>query len=406
MRLKNKVHKNKYAAPRAQFATSKMVVTSVTTLLLLVAIGCHRDNVEVYQVSADQDQPQPKSSVPPPNTETLPPGHPAVPMADNPAGQMPPGVMPSDAQNVPPITWTNPVGWTSVPPSEMRVASFKIAGAHGEAAEVSIVPLPGMAGGDFANVNRWRGQVGLPDASDTELQNSAENVEAGGEPASLYDESGQNASNSRFPTRILGAIQHRDGTAWFFKMIGDADLVEQQKPAFIAFLKSLNFGSQPSQPQLPPGHPDISDMAAPQTSGPGAGQPNWTIPAGWQSLPAGQFLVAKFKIASDKGAWANINVSSSAGDGGGLEANVNRWRGQLGLPPVGEIPTITFEVPGGQAQLVELAGKDSQTGQPSEIVGVVVMLPGKTWFYKLMGNPSVVAAQKGAFTEFVKGAQY
>ncbi len=43
--------------------------------------------------------------------------------------------------------------------------------------------------------------------------------------------------------RILGVILHRDDTAWFFKMTGDADLVEKQKPAFIAFLKSVEFGA-------------------------------------------------------------------------------------------------------------------------------------------------------------------
>ena len=36
----------------------------------------------------------------------------------------------------------------------------------------------------------------------------------------------------------------------------------------------------------------------------------------------------------------------------------------------------------------------------------IVTLPGQTWFYKLMGDPSVVALQKNAFTEFVKGVQY
>ncbi|HTV43156.1 MAG TPA: hypothetical protein VMF08_21505 [Candidatus Sulfotelmatobacter sp.] len=370
---------------------------------LLIAAGCGRQKVQVYQVSSDQDQ---TASAPATNSESLPPGHPDVSMADNSSARMPAGVVASDVQNASPVTWTTPPGWTSVPPSQMRVASFKVAGDGGKTADVSVVPLPGMAGGDFANVNRWRGQVGLQDAPDDVLQNSAENVEAGGQAAQLYDLAGKNPTSGQ-PTRILGAIQHRDGTAWFFKMTGDAELVEQQKSAFIAFLQSLNFGSQQPQAQLPPGHPDIGGMtdssSAPQAS---SGQPNWTIPAGWQPVSAGQFLVAKFKINGDNSTTANVNVSSSTGDGGGLAANVNRWRGQIGLPPVDEISTVTFEIPGGQAQLVDLSGKDSQSGKPAEIIGVVVTLPGQTWFYKLMGDPEVVAAQKNAFTQFVKGAQY
>lgn len=390
----------------SQIFTFKTALPLLTASLLL-ATGCGRSKVEVYQVNSDQDVSQQTISAPPTNSEDLAPGHPGVSMTDNSAAalQMQPGVVPSDVQNASPITWTTPAGWTSVPPSEMRVASFKIAGAGGQTADVSVVPLPGLAGGDFANVNRWRGQVGLQAAPDDEPQNSEQTIQAGGQPASLFDIAGKNPSNGR-ATRILGAIQHRDSTTWFIKMTGDADLVEQQKSSFITFLQSLDFGSQQSQAQLPPGHPDVNGMTAPSAQEAASGQPNWSVPAGWQPVAAGQFLVAKFKITGDNGASADVNISSSAGDGGGLAANVNRWRGQLGLQPIDEISTMTFEVPGGQAQLVDISGKNADLGKPSEIVAVVVTLQGQTWFYKLMGDPSVVSAQKASFTQFVKTVQY
>lgn len=371
--------------------------------LMVLAAGCRREKVEVYQVSSDQDQTQQTSSTETTNSESLPAGHPAISMSGNSSSQMPSGVVPSDVQNAPAVTWVAPAGWIPEDPGEMRVASFKVAGEGGQTADVSVVPLAGMGGGDFANVNRWRGQVGLQAAPDDELQGSAQNVEAGGQTAQLYDIAGQNSSDGR-PTRILGAIQHRDGTTWFIKMTGDTGLVEQQKPAFVSFLKSLNFGSQQAQAQLPPGHPDISGTTAPSAEGASSSQPSWTVPAGWQAITAGQFLIAKFKITGGNGATADVNVSSSTGDGGGLAANVNRWRGQLGLAPVDEIPTVTFEVPGGRAQLVYLTG--GANGKSSEIVGVIVTQPQQTWFYKLMGDPSVVAAQKDAFTQFIKGVQY
>jgi len=37
---------------------------------------------------------------------------------------------------------------------------------------------------------------------------------------------------------------------------------------------------------------------------------------------------------------------------------------------------------------------------------VVLPLNGQTWFYKLMGNPAVVTAQKAAFIQFVQSAKY
>ena len=158
----------------------------------------------------------------------------------------------------PQLQWTLPAGWTEVPPSEMRVASFKVSGQNGAEAEVSVVPLPGMAGGDAANVNRWRGQVGLPAATADELQKMAEAVQVGDQPAKLYDIAGQNSGGGN-AKRILGVIQQRDGTTWFFKMTGDAGLVEQQKPEFVAFLKSLTFPAAAQPAELPP---DIRPLAA------------------------------------------------------------------------------------------------------------------------------------------------
>jgi hypothetical protein len=210
-------------------------VVTVLALLLLLVAGCHRDEVKVYRVAKDQDQAHPQT---PPALPTdspnaaLPAGHPDISSA--PGASLPPA---SESAR-PQLTWKTLDGWTEVAPGEMRVASFKIQGQNGKLADVSVVPLPGMPGTDDANVNRWRGQVGLPPVSPEELKTSGENVEAAGQPAQLYDIAGQNPDTGE-AARILGVIQHRADAVWFFKMTGDAGLVEQQKPAFIAFLKSV-----------------------------------------------------------------------------------------------------------------------------------------------------------------------
>jgi hypothetical protein len=275
-----------------------------------------------------------------------------------------------------------------------------------------------MAGTDSANVNRWRGQVGLSVATDDELQKAAENVEAGGQPAQLYDIAGTNPAGGG-AQRILGVIQHRDGMAWFYKMTGDADLVEQQKPAFVEFLKSLNFGTAaaaPTQAEMPAANPAaIGDMgallsaAAPAAS---ANKPNWQVPAGWQEVAAGQFLVAKFTLTGDGGATAAVNVSSSPGDGGGQLANLNRWRGQLGLEPTTieisspRIGPLGADIPAMGILTVDYTGTDSKTGKPARLVGSIVQQNGQTWFYKMMGDASVVENQKAAFIQFVQGVKY
>jgi hypothetical protein len=383
---------------------SVWLLTLVVPLLLLAA-GCHRDDVKVYRIAKDQDQSSqqtaPALPTDAPNPK-LPPGHPDISSA--------PGAPAAAATGAPQLTWKTPAGWTEVPPSQMRVGSFKVAGVDGKQADVSVVP--GVGGTDLGNVNRWRGQVGLPETTDAELQKVAENVEAGGQPAQLYDIAGTNPAGGG-AQRILGVIQHRDGTAWFYKMTGDADLVEQQKPAFVEFLKSLNFGTAAAAPTpvempvaIPAASGDMGALLSAAVPAASANKPSWQVPAGWQEVAAGQFLVAKFTLTGDGGATAAVNVSSSPGDGGGLAANVNRWRGQLGLPPISEILTTKLDVAGGKAQMVDMSGTNAQTGQPAQLTGVIVQQNDQTWFYKLMGDAKVVESQKDAFTQFVKSAKY
>ena len=97
-------------------------------------------------------------------------------------------------------------------------------------------------------------------------------------------------------------------------------------------------------------------------------------------------------------------------EGGGLLANANRWRKQLGLGAVGEKDLPQFEqsldVPGGRATLVDFAGVNAETGAPTRLVGAIVAQNGQTWFYKLMGDGQIVAQQRDAFTKFIQSANY
>lgn len=369
-------------------------------LLAALASGCGRDDVKTYRIAKDQS--------PPPNQSPMQ------------AGQMPDGHPDVGAAAQPQLTWKTPEGWSAAPPSEFRLASFKITGGNGKQADVSIVPLPGTAGGDFANVNRWRGQVGLQSVSEEELKKLAQPVEVAGQAGALYEQTGKNPGSGEGMS-ILAVIQHREGMAWFFKMTGDDKLVAEQKPAFVEFLKSVKFEAQdvaavpPSHPPmdgaaLPSGHPDISPATAAAGAPSTEGQPKWQVPAGWKEAPGGQFLIAKFLLTGEGSAQAAVNVSMSAGDGGGLAGNVNRWRKQLGLNELSSDEIVKsvkpIEAAGGKAVIVEMSGTDARSGQPAQLVGAIVPQSGQTWFYKLMGDAKVVESQKEVFTRFVQSVKY
>jgi len=203
-----------------------MKLASFAALVFAVVLaGCDRDNgVKVYHVeNTDTNVFAAAPATPPPVSTPAP----AMPQS------MPAGLPAPDHGNLPHLKYTLPDGWTEKPATAMRVASFDIS-QNGKIADASIVPLGGDAGGDLANVTRWRGQVGLPPATEDELPALSQKIQIAGQDGKLFDIGGASQ-------RILGAVLQRGDTAWFFKVIGHTDLVEAQKPAFISFLQNLQF---------------------------------------------------------------------------------------------------------------------------------------------------------------------
>lgn len=351
--------------------------------------GCGRNDVQVYQVA--------KEPAGAPN-QAMPPGHPDTAAAG------------------PRLRWQLPTGWEEVPAGEMRLASFRVKGSNGQQADISIVPLPGLAGGDMENVNRWRNQVGATPLTQEDFQKAGESVAIDKTDAKLYEQSGKVPASGE-DGRILAAILHRQGETWFFKMNGSDELVAQQKPAFVNFLKSMSFGEGEAMAGLPASHPpiDAASSAAGAAAGAApsaaaAGKPAWEVPGAWKEVAGGQFLIAKFVISGEGTAQAAVNVSMSGGAGGGLAGNINRWRNQLGLEQLPEDEAAKLATPIDNAsstvRLVDLSGKDARSGQPARLVGAIVPQGDQTWFYKLMGDQTVVAGQKDAFVRFVQTAKY
>ncbi len=307
---------------------------------------------------------------------------------------------------MPQLQWTLPAGWEERGPGRMSVASFHIHGSGGADAEVSVMPMPGESASNLGLlVNIVRESAGLGPIAEDELAKLVQNATVGDATAKLVDLSGATVPGSgEEKNRIVLALLPREGRTWFFKMAGSAALVSAQKDAFLEFLKSISF-----HPSAAPAVADTQPSRAPETtaSGAPAGKPQWEVPSGWQELPATQMLLAKFQIAA-AGGKAEITVSRFPGDVGGVPANVNRWRSQIGLSPLplDEAARLAgpLDVPGGKAMLVDISGDKS--GQKIRLIGVIVPRDGQTWFYKLLGDDAVAEREKAAFLKFVQTVRY
>jgi hypothetical protein len=158
-------------------------------------------------------------------------------------------------------------------------------------------------------------------------------------------------------------------------------------------------GDTTPPPALPPDHPSLTFTPPPT--------PLWFPPANWTAAPASPMVVKSFSIAGEAGQTARVAVSSFPGEVGGIFSNVNRWRAQIGLPPIAEsalaTATHSMDVAGGKATLVDLSNPDAKS---SRLVAVIVPHGTSTWFYKLTGDAPVVAREKAAFVKFVQTVNY
>ena len=131
----------------------------------------------------------------------------------------------------------------------MRKASFGI-GDQQHAALVTVIDFPAAAGpmmaDPLANVNRWRGEVGLPATTAEELSQVTAPIEIDGQKATFVDAvpDASKQTESKADRGTLAAMLTSGDTIWFFKMTGDRDVVANERDRFKEFLKSVRFKAE------------------------------------------------------------------------------------------------------------------------------------------------------------------
>lgn len=309
----------------------------------------------------------------------------------------------------PHLEWKLPDGWTEHPSQGgMRMATFAIAGKQGQQANAAVIAL--APGHDFEVINILRDNAGLSALGEDEMVKLTEEIQIGPSRGKLLDMAGNSSPTNINPRRFLAAVLPTDNRSWFISMTGDDTFVREQKPVFLQFLKSISFheGGSHSEPTSDRAPISTNVKEVPHTATE-PGKTVWNTPATWQEAPPTQMLKAKFLATGDAGTKAEITVSVFPGDVGGPLANVNRWRNQISLSPVGqaELEKVVspLDVTSGKAMLVDMIGNKSSDGKSRRLIGAIVPQGGRTWFYKMLGDELVVAREKDAFIKFVKNAK-
>ncbi len=181
--------------------------------LLLALLGCDEEEIRAYQAPKDPVIQQPVAAA-----------------SDAPTGQAK-------------MRWDVPDGWEHVPEKRpMRVATYRI-NAGSQPLEVVVSSFPGDAGGLLANVNRWRGQVGLEPADEATVADSLTAIENEGVRGVWMDLIGPEPGDAG-PTdnRMVAAIlRDPTGTSWFVKAAGPSQVVAEHRDAVVEFARTFRF---------------------------------------------------------------------------------------------------------------------------------------------------------------------
>lgn len=323
--------------------------------------------------------------------------------AVRPAGGLPgaPGAPEGDAA-VPRLRWSAPDGWAVQPTGSVRVASFLIATPDGRKADMAVTQFPGDVGGDLANVNRWRGQVQLPPLTEAEFSQHVRTVTL---PSGAFLVTEMRSETPLIEgtqhAAILGAWLKQPERTWFFKMAGEATLVEAQRAAFNAFLESVAFEATAAATSAA-GETGAAADAHAHHDHPHLGRLTWDVPASWSAKPLSQMRKGSYAMKGTDGAEADLSITSFPGEAGGLLDNLNRWRGQLQLAPLAQaaIGEATSTVVNGDFRFT-VVDYTSAAGD-TRLLGAVLSFDGETVFFKAVGPTAVLEQQKPVFLEFLK----
>jgi hypothetical protein len=356
-------------------------IFGILTIMAIVSTlsGCRKAAITSYQIPHEQSL---TGSSPP----TL--GNDRPPTPSNLGSQI--------VTDEPVIQWDAPAEWTVQPdPSGIRKGSFSTKDSSGHEASISVTVFPGDVGGDFSNVNRWRGQLQLTPITESALESAISTTVLQAGVFKRVDLRSETSSGE--PARIIGAWLKRDEHTWFFKMMGEPSLLELQLPSFNQFLASVHFsaagGVTPSKAEalvVPP--QSSADVVT--------GELAWSAPDSWQSKPNGAMRKASYSVHTQ----GDFSIIAFPGQAGGELANINRWRSQVQLPPLtqDQMASEVTKINNGNLNftVVDFIGR-SDAG-PTRLLGAILPFGGQSYFFKLIGPDTVISEARPEFMVFIQ----
>ena len=136
------------------------------------------------------------------------------------------------------VTFTAPENWEPSTLSQLRKAAFRVQDDN-QQVEITIIDLAAQAGSLLPNINRWRGQVGLAEVDQQQMERQLKEMAVGDVQGSFVTLQAPEGAEKQ--QTILGVIAVRGARSWFIKLSGDTELAKQETENFLQFVSSIRF---------------------------------------------------------------------------------------------------------------------------------------------------------------------
>lgn len=126
---------------------------------------------------------------------------------------------------------------------------------------------------------------------------------------------------------------------------------------------------------------------------------SWTKPESWISSSGSSMRLASFDVPYSDG-MGDLSVIQLGDTGGGVEANVNRWRRQLNLEPqsISVIDKELIETKGGLGEYDMIRIINEELG--AAFLCAIIPTENQTLFVKLSANPNGIREIEADFISF------
>ncbi len=350
----------------------------IAPIAICVLSSCKDDEVRTYKVATD------------PESEATAPVVDPIGAAPKPDGQKPH----DHAAHSNSVIWQAGEGWSQEEPGQFLTAAYTLP----EGGRVTVSKLGGDGGGLAANVNRWRGQVGLEALADDKIGGQPMKIPDSAEGMLLYNLIPPNAADDA--DGILAAVLPLASETWYFKFTGPSAVLNQFGGKFMDFLRTVRVAASASpSPSSPP-------VEAPKKPG-----VEVNPPAGWIPSEGSAMRAASYTVPGPDDSLADVSVVPLPGDSGSILDNVNRWRSQVQLAPLDSEtdPELgkTVSGPAGDYFLSYMVSTEPLLKDKKAAIGSAIIKKGDiTWFFKITGEAPHIEATMPEFEAFVRSATF